>query len=73
LGTEALGGATEMDSNAGGATVRAAAPETEPNTALMEAEPGFRLVAWPPATVATVASDDVQVALAVMSRVVESL
>jgi hypothetical protein len=69
-GTEAFAGVTAIDSSTGAVTVRAAFPATPFIVAEIVVDPCFKVVADPPAIVATVVSDEAHVAVAVRSLVV---
>lgn len=71
--TEALAGVTATETSAAGATVRIVEPLTEFNEAETLADPCLMVVTCPTLTEATVASDEVQVAVAEISCVVWSV
>src|SRR5882724_2924917 len=66
-------GVTAIDTKVAGVTVRFAVPATAPTAAEMVVTPGTTARARPPATVATLAFDELQVADVVMSWCVPSV
>jgi hypothetical protein len=71
--TETLAGVTATDTRAAGATVKVVEPVFEFAAAVMLVDPCFKVETWPAAIVATVTSEEVQVAVEVKSCVVESV